>query len=299
MTKRGIDLSKHNGNVDFSKVKASGKVDYVILRAGLGKLASQKDTKFETYYRDAKAAGFPVGAYWFSYAMDEEEARQEADAFLEVIKGKQFEYPVYYDVELDKQFALGKEKVSKIIRAFLERVESKNYWVGLYGSYSSLTSLTAMDIRERYAIWLAHWGVKKSPYSTQYGMWQYGVGRIPGIVGDVDVDECYEDYPTAIKNAGDNGFEKPSSVDAPVSESTTDNDNGIKNYPVPTRVLKEGTTGDDVKWLQSKLKDRKYYSGEIDGSFGLITLGAVLAFQMKNGLAVDGVCGPATRAKVM
>jgi GH25 family lysozyme M1 (1,4-beta-N-acetylmuramidase) len=295
MTKRGIDLSKHNGNVDFSKVKASGKVDYVILRAGLGKLASQKDAKFETYYRDAKAAGFPVGAYWFSYAMSEEEARQEADAFLEVIKGKQFEYPVYYDVELDKQFALGKEKVSKIIRAFLERVESKNYWVGLYGSYSSLTTYTAMDIRERYAIWLAHWGVKKSPYPTQYGMWQYGVGRIPGIVGDVDVDECYEDYPTAIKNAGDNGFERE---EAPVSEPIVEPVNSDENYPVPTRVLKEGLSGDDVKWLQKELSERGYYSGKIDGSFGILTLGAVLAFQMKNGLAVDGICGPATRGKL-
>lgn len=295
MTMNGIDLSKHNGIVNWSKVKASGKVDYVILRAGLGRLASQKDAKFEEYYTGAKAVGLPVGAYWYSYAMSEDEARKEADAFLTVIKGKQFEMPVYYDVEEKSQFDLGKEKVSAIIRAFLERVESQGYWVGLYGSYSSLTTLTALDIRERYAIWLAHWGVKKSPYATQYGMWQYGVSRIPGINGDVDVDYCYEDYPSLIKAAGDNGFEKE---EAPISEPIVEPVNSDENYPVPTRVLKEGLSGDDVKWLQKELSERGYYSGKIDGSFGILTLGSVLAFQMKNGLAVDGICGPATRGKL-
>ena len=290
MAKKGIDVSKHNGIIDWNRVKESGKVDFVMLRAGYGKLSSQKDSMFEKYYAGAKAVGLPVGCYWYSYAMTEEEARQEADAFLEVIKGKQFEYPVYYDVEEDKQFKLGKAKVSKIIRAFLERVESKDYWVGLYGSYSSLTTFTELDIRDRYAIWLAHWNVKKSPYMGQYGMWQYGVGRIPGITGDVDVDECYEDYPTLIKDAGDNGFVKDSK---PVEVTPAPANNGT--YPIPTRVIKEGDTGEDVKWVQSMLKAKGYYSGSIDGSFGILTLGAILAFQFKNGLEVDGVCGPKTR----
>jgi GH25 family lysozyme M1 (1,4-beta-N-acetylmuramidase) len=292
MTK-GIDLSKHNGKVDFAKVKASGKVDYVMLRAGLGRLSSQKDQMFETYYKEAKANGFPVGAYWYSYAMSEDEARQEADAFLSVIKGKKFEYPVYYDVEEEKQFKLGKEKVSAIIRAFLERVEAQNYWVGLYGSYSSLTTYTAQDIRDRYAIWLAHWNVKKSPYKGQYGMWQYGVSRIAGITGDVDVNECYADYPTLIKDAGDNGFEKVIEEPAPSAGS------GTEEYPFPTRVLKEGATGDDVKWLQFNLKCQGYLASDVDGKFGVFTLGALLAFQMKKGLEVDGVCGPKTRAALM
>lgn len=68
-------------------------------------------------------------------------------------------------------------------------------------------------------------------------------------------------------------------------------------YPEPTRVLKEGCFGDDVKWMQDKLAHKGYLrTNEIDGDFGLITLGALLAFQFKNGLAVDGICGPATRA---
>ena len=122
-TMKGIDVSVHNGDIDWGKVKTDG-IDFAIIRAGYGRLASQKDKRFEQNYSGAKAAGIPVGAYWYSYAMSEDETRLEADVFLSVIKGKQFEFPGYYDVEEKKQFDLGKERVSAIMRAFLERVES-------------------------------------------------------------------------------------------------------------------------------------------------------------------------------
>ena len=205
----GIDVSKHNGSINWSAVKASKKVDFAILRAGYGKLASQKDQKFEQNYTGAKAAGIPIGAYWYSYAMSESEARLEADVFLSVIKGKRFEFPVYYDVEEQKQFALGKQKISAIIRAFLEKVEAAGYFVGLYGSKSSLSTYTADDIKSRYTIWLAHW-VAQTDYPGAYAIWQYSAtGRIPGIGGDVDLDECHVDYPAIIVGGGFNGFPKP------------------------------------------------------------------------------------------
>ena len=165
---KGIDVSVHNGDIDWGKVKTDG-IDFAILRAGYGKLASQKDQKFEQNYKNAKAVNLPVGAYWYSYAMNENEARQEADVFLSVIKGKQFEMPVYFDLEEKKQFDLGKEKVSAIMRAFLEKVESAGYFTGLYGSASSLTTHTADDIKSRYTIWLAHW-VDETNYSGAYGV---------------------------------------------------------------------------------------------------------------------------------
>lgn len=113
-----IDVSVHNGKIDWQKVRAAG-IDFAILRAGYGRLASQKDERFEENYAGAKAAGIPVGAYWYSYAMTPEEAELEADVFLSVIKGKQFEMPVYFDLEEKKQFDLGKEKVSAIMRALI------------------------------------------------------------------------------------------------------------------------------------------------------------------------------------
>ena len=198
----GIDLSCHNGSIDWTKVKA----DFVILRAGYGKETNQVDSRFEEYYSNAKAHGIPVGAYWYSYAMNEDEAIQEADVFISTIKGKQFEYPVFYDVEESKQFELGKEKLSAIIRAFLERVEAAGYFVGLYGSASFLTTHTADDIKRKYAIWLAHW-CDSTNYSGAYGIWQHSCkGKVDGISGDVDLDKCYVDYPERIKAKGLNGF---------------------------------------------------------------------------------------------
>lgn len=198
----GIDLSCHNGSIDWTKVKA----DFVILRAGYGKETNQVDSRFEEYYAGAKAHGIPVGAYWYSYAMSIEEAIQEAEVFISTIKGKQFEYPVFYDVEESKQFELGKEKLSAIIRAFLERVEAAGYFVGLYGCASSLTTHTADDIKRKYAIWLAHW-CDSTNYSGAYGIWQHSCkGKVDGISGDVDLDKCYIDYPERIKAKGLNGF---------------------------------------------------------------------------------------------
>lgn len=198
----GIDLSCHNGSIDWTKVKA----DFLILRAGYGKETNQVDSRFEEYYAGAKAHGIPVGAYWYSYAMSIEEAIQEADVFISTIKGKQFEYPVFYDVEENKQFELGKEKVSAIMRAFLERVEAAGYFVGLYGSASSLTTHTADDIKSRYTIWLAHW-CDRTSYTGAYGIWQHSEkGKVAGINGNVDLDIGYKDYPTIIKAKGLNGY---------------------------------------------------------------------------------------------
>ncbi len=214
---KGIDVSVHNGKIDWQKVKADG-IEFAILRAGYGKLASQKDQKFEQNYKNAKAVNLPVGAYWYSYAMNENEARQEADVFLSVIKGKQFEMPVYFDLEEKKQFDLGKEKVSAIMRAFLKRVESAGYFVGLYGSASSLTTHTADDIKSRYTIWLAHW-VDETNYSGAYGIWQHSEkGKITGISGNVDLDIGYKDFPTIIKAKGLNGYGKEPNPPAPAAE---------------------------------------------------------------------------------
>lgn len=218
---KGIDVSVHNGKIDWQKVRADG-IGFVIIRAGYGRLASQKDDRFEENYAGAKAAGIPIGAYWYSYAMTPEEAELEAEVFLSVIKGKQFEFPVYFDLEEKKQFDLGKDKVSAIIRAFLERVEAAGYFVGLYGSASSLTTHTSDDIKSRYTIWLAHW-VDETNYSGAYGVWQHSEkGSVDGISGNVDLDIGYKDFPTIIKAKGLNGWGKEEVLPNPPAPAAED-----------------------------------------------------------------------------
>jgi GH25 family lysozyme M1 (1,4-beta-N-acetylmuramidase) len=206
MMKNGIDVSEHQGVIDWTKVKA----DFAIIRAGYGREISQKDKKFDINYAGAKAAGIPCGAYWYSYAQSEEEARTEAAVCLEIIKGKQFEYPIYFDVEEQRTLKLGVDKVSAIINTFLRELENAGYFAGLYMSAYPLKNYVNDTTRRRYAVWVAHYGVSKPDYNGQYGMWQKSSsGRIEGINGNVDIDECYVDYPAIIKNKGDNGYPKP------------------------------------------------------------------------------------------
>ena len=218
---KGIDVSAHQKTINWEKVKADG-IDFTLIRAGYGKVASQEDKYFKQNYKAAKEAGIKVGAYWYSYAMNEEEARQEARVFLQVIEGLAFEFPLYYDVEEQKQFALGKEKVSAIIKAFLEVVEAAGYFVGLYSSYSALQTHITKDIQTRYVIWCAHWA-SSTPYDL-WGIWQYScTGKVNGISGDVDMDECRKDYPEIIMKKGLNGYgEKPTTPTEPTAQASAE-----------------------------------------------------------------------------
>ena len=203
---KGIDVSKHQGNVNWSHVKADG-VEFAIIRAGYGKQASQKDTQFENNYAGCKSNGVPVGVYWYSYATTPDEARKEAAVCLSVIKGKTFEYPVYFDIEETSVLAKGKAACTAIAKAFLEAVEQAGYFVGIYSSKVHLENCITEELRARYAVWVAHYGVDKTTYHGQYGIWQKSsTGKMSGIRGNVDMNECYTDYPAVIRKKGLNGF---------------------------------------------------------------------------------------------
>lgn len=200
--KKGIDISYCQTQVHWEDVTA----EFVIIKAGQRDFT---DPLYESHYKGAKSRGIPVGAYWYLDAMTVDDAKKEANAFIQRLAGKQFEYPVFLDLENEAQFKLGKEKVSALIRAFLERVEQAGYWVGLYGNLSSLTYYTTDDIKKRYSVWLAQWDVSKPTYKGSYGIWQHSVGKADGITGACDLDYCYVDYPTQIKAKGLNGFGTP------------------------------------------------------------------------------------------
>jgi GH25 family lysozyme M1 (1,4-beta-N-acetylmuramidase) len=136
-TFKGIDVSQYQQNIDFKKVKASG-VDFVIIRAGFGKYANQKDPYFERHYKAAKAAGLKVGAYWYSYAASVEEAKAEAQTCINAIKGKTFEYPIYFDLEERSQFAKGRAFCNSLVKTFCNALEHAGYRAGLYISRSPL-----------------------------------------------------------------------------------------------------------------------------------------------------------------
>lgn len=204
-TMKGIDVSVHNGTIDWHKVKVDG-IQFAILRAGYGKMASQKDKKFEDNYSGAKAAGVPVGAYWYSYATTVDEAKLEAEVCVSILKGKQFEYPIYFDLEEKKAFDTGKANCSTMVRAFCDVLEKAGYWAGLYTSRSPLGTHIEDDIKTRYTLWIAEYGSKLN-YSGFVGIWQHSCkGSVNGISDDVDLDTGYVDYPAKVKMAGLNGY---------------------------------------------------------------------------------------------
>lgn len=205
MAKKGIDVSVWQGDIDFSKVKASG-IDFVIIRAGYG--IGNKDRWFEENYRKAKAEGLSIGAYWYSYANSKSEAVEEARTCKSVLTGKQFDYPIYFDLEEKSQLARGRTFCDALISSFCNEMENGAYYAGFYTSLSVANNLVSESICNRYALWLAQWNNSCS-YKGNYGLWQYSSrGQVRGISGNVDMNYAYIDYPSIIKQGGFNGYGK-------------------------------------------------------------------------------------------
>lgn len=205
--KKGIDVSKHQGKIDWAKV-AKSDIEFAIIRAGYGKFDNQKDERFEENYSGAKKAGLKVGTYHYSYAKTVEDAKNEAEVFLNWVKGKQFDYPLVLDVEEKAQSEKGKQFVSDVIRTFCETVESNGYYVGVYANKYWFENFIDDDCKKKYDSWVAHWA-QKNEYNGNYGIWQYtSDGSVDGISGRVDMNESYKDYQAIMKANGLNGFTK-------------------------------------------------------------------------------------------
>lgn len=202
---KGIDVSVWQGSIDWSKVK--NEVDFAILRAGYGRDVSQKDDRFEEYYAGCKANGIPIGAYWFSYATTAEDAVREAKACIECLKGKQFEYPILFDVEHETQCSTA--VASAIIPAFCNTLTEAGYYVGIYTYYSFINNYIPKSIWKDYDIAIAHYA-SSTPFEPK-AFWQYTEkGKVNGISGSVDLDYCYIDnYEEKIKTLGMNNLTKP------------------------------------------------------------------------------------------
>lgn len=220
-----LDISKYQPNVDYAKTAKA--VDGVILRIGLTYWGAQnmgKDECFEKHFAGFKAVGCPVGAYYYSAADSVAVAEKEADFCLSLLKGKQFELPIYYDVEnSQRQGSLSKAALTQIVDAFCSKVEKAGFFVGFYASTSWLTSkMDTAYLSSKYTLWKADYRAaydKKIPCD----MHQYTSGAsVAGIGGRVDMSNCYKDFASIIKAAGLNGFSKTTAASKPVMKSVAE-----------------------------------------------------------------------------
>ena len=207
---KGIDVSYHNGEIDFAKVKT--QVDFVIMRSGYGnKTDDSKEVKFDIYYEDAKKNNISVGTYWYCYALTPEEALVEAQTFMKKVKGKKFEFPVYYDVEEPSVLETGSENIKNMINTFCGEIEKNNYYCGVYGSLNRFKDLFPKEIYQKYAVWVAAWMDEKPVIDgTSWGIWQYtSDGSMDGVESErVDLDVAEVNYEPIIKFLGKNGYDK-------------------------------------------------------------------------------------------
>ncbi len=226
----GIDVSRWQGDFDFARAKNNEGVEFAILKAGGADDGLYKDSKFEANYRKCEECGLPKGAYFFGNARSVADAKKEAEYFLSILKGKKYEYPVFYDVEGKMITANDRNTLTQIVKAFCSAVEDAGYWVGIYSSESFFNSEMNDAELTRYSHWVARWGKTKpaSVSGAETQMWQFGgetnLIRSNKINGQTcDQDYCYVDYPAKIKTAGLNGYVKSNSqTPAPSKKSNAE-----------------------------------------------------------------------------
>ena len=186
-----VDISEWQQNINFAQLKSSG-IKAVIIRAGYGRETSQKDSLFESHYKNAKAVGLKIGAYWYSYADSINDAEKEAKAFMAVAKDKSFDFPVYYDLEDSSQVHLGKSTLTAIAERFCDTLKRNNYKVGVYANLNWFNNyLDYKKLKAKYSIWLAQYNDKAE---IDCDIWQNSSsGRINGYNGRLDTNVIYNE----------------------------------------------------------------------------------------------------------
>ncbi len=194
----GIDVSKWNGTIDWTAVKNSG-IDYVIIRCGY-RGSSQgsliEDSKFAANIKGATAAGLKVGVYFFTQAVDEREAVEEASMVLNQVKSYTISYPIFLDVEPSggRGDSISKETRTAVCKAFCQTIQNAGYTAGIYANKTWLESKLDASSLSAYKIWLAQYAATPT-YTGRYDLWQYrSTGNVTGISGGVDMNISYLGY---------------------------------------------------------------------------------------------------------
>ena len=196
----GIDVSKHQGKIDWGTVSESG-IRFVLINAGT--TVGGKDPRFEENYAGATEYGLDVGAYFYTSSDTVQGIYNDIINFTDTIAGRAFSFPVFMDFENDKQAKLTKAELTELACYFLESMEKLGYYAGIYASeswYHDFLDPVALGGKNR--LWMAKWpGVNElmQNESEKYAIHQYSeTGHIPGISTTVDLDVCFVDFPNLL-----------------------------------------------------------------------------------------------------
>lgn len=220
MDKTIVDVSRWNGNIDWDKVKASGKIDGVMLKtvSTNRKLSKRNDglyvdPTFERNYAECKRLGIPVGVYYYTYAVSHTSADAELALLKTALTGKTFELPICVDVEDNKLHKLGKQELTDLIAYALATIEQWSFYALLYTGLNFGNTRLYMGgaALRKYDVWLAKYPRDKSKTKPEdkpktdfsFGMWQYTrTASVSGVSGNVDLSHAYKDYASIIAKKG-------------------------------------------------------------------------------------------------
>jgi len=195
----GIDVSKHNGNIDWNAVKNSG-VSYVIIRCGYRGYSTGvlvEDPKFHSNIKGAKAAGLKVGAYFYSQAVNEVEAVEEASMAIDLVKGYGLNYPLFLDVEASggRADGISRDMRTAVCSTFCQTVQNSGISAGVYANKTWFTEKINTANLTNYKLWLAQYASEPTYTATRYDLWQYSSkGKVSGISTNVDMNISYVNY---------------------------------------------------------------------------------------------------------
>ena len=202
---KGIDVSQHQGKIDWEKVKADG-VKFAILRAGYGK--NNIDQQFKRNIAECNRLGIPVGVYWFSYALSVDMAINEANYCLAAIKPYKVDFPVFFDFEYDSVdyakrcgVTITANSACAMAIAFMQKVKASGYVAGWYANTDYIKRYLNNHVLEQFPLWIANYASKYS-YSGKAPvvMWQYSSsGIVNGVPGNCDMNHGYKDYKQVVK----------------------------------------------------------------------------------------------------
>lgn len=205
--KLGIDVSKWNEEIDWESVKDAG-IEFAIIRCGYRGASTGAlviDPRYEENIRGAIEAGIPVGVYFFTQALDEVEAVEEASMVIRLIEDYDVDYPVFLDSESaggrGRADDLDSEERTRVHKAFLQTIEAAGYETGVYASRNWLNERLDMTRLSDYRVWLAEYADVPT-YDQYYHMWQYtSKGTVEGISTNVDLNLCYMNIDTSINHS--------------------------------------------------------------------------------------------------
>ena len=307
-TKKGIDVSEHNKEIDWQKVKNDG-IDFAIIRCGFGKdMESQDDDYWEYNVSECERLGIPYGVYLYSYANTLEKAKSEAQHVLRLLKGHDPAYPVYYDLEDNLVLELSDDMKKQIAVIFCNAVSAAGYEVGIYSNLEWWTSYLTDPVYDTWSRWVAQWNPVCS-YKGAYDIWQCSdTGKVDGISTNVDLNFWIEDQdtgessgdPDTNKPGGDTGSDagssgsKPPAADEKVIYSTHVQTYGWQDEVDDGSI--SGTTGEAKRLEGIKIKLGGGVTGGIQYSTHVQTYG--WQDYVSNG-ALSGTTGEAKRLEAI